>query len=218
MDKLVVQMKVLRALDAIYYALAAFFVLLVHPSLGRDQLGIADIMCALPAFVVAWSSFGLPLAFPGNSNWPSGVFRLRLFALALAGLTPLGIWWSADPYNSYLMVNCVLAVFAAAGVLFYLNLLVCELAAASGNKGTELEARVVRYMLFYLLLVPLAIVTVAVILLAIKFGFHPYDVLRQITSRLPGPALLALVLPILMAMTLLFRVRGILAREIAAAE
>jgi hypothetical protein len=162
-----VLIRLIRCLDGIIYVLIATVLLLVHPSLGRDELGHLDLIAVLPLAIIACVCARVPLHFsqirPQSSrvlgglvtwspSWPQAVFRLRLFAIALAALAPLAILWTTLPTNRYLMGNMFWAIIAALGLLFNLLVLANQIASFTGQRDLAIEARSTAYFIFYLLL------------------------------------------------------------------
>jgi hypothetical protein len=175
-----VRIRLIRCLDGIIYVLIATVLLLVHPSLGRDELGHLDLVTVLPLAAIACICAWLPLRIPQIRDqhssvlrglvtwspcWTRAVFRLRFFAVALAALAPLAILWTTLPANRYLMGNMFWAIIAALGFLFNLLVVANQLATFTGQKDLAVEARSTAFIVFYLLLgAQLAIGTVVITL------------------------------------------------------
>lgn len=222
--------RTLRALDALFYALLAETLLLGHPWLGRNHLGVPGAVCALPLFLAAWGCWRLPPEYRAGKVWGPTVRRLRLLALAAAATAPLGFLWFSFRFNLYFLANLVVTAFLGVAALFHLALLLAELAAEVQYPALQREGVLLKYLLFYLVLVPLIAITASVSLECRTQGVHPVEAVDALGNVLAlglgdrRPAIrmgtqlgvLALLLPFLMSLTLLFRVRRALARHLEA--
>jgi hypothetical protein len=161
-----VLLRLIRSLDGIIYSLIATVLLLVHPSLGRDELGHLDLIAILPLAAIAFFAARIPLRYSQipdcdarllgglitwSPRWPAAIFRLRLFAFALAALSPLAILWTTLPESRYLMHNAFWTIVAAFGLLFNVLMLANQLAAATRQPDLAAEARNTALFVFYML-------------------------------------------------------------------
>ena len=214
-----VQLSVIRSLDGLLYSWVAVLVVAAYLLSGAGPWAVPLGVLSLPVFLLAWSAFSLPLAYPGAPRWAQSVQGLRLCCLSFAALSPLGLWWFENPYNYYFLVNAVLALAAAVISLFHVLLLLLDLAAVEGHTGLEIECRLVRWLLIYLVVAPLLAVGVALSIQCVRGHLHPYLVLAGFLYQVPRLAWMAVLLPGLMTLTLLFRARRwLVARATAPTE
>ncbi len=165
--------RTIRALDGILYSLLALLALLLHPTVGRDPLGGIDLFCAIPAFTLAWFCLGLPAAMLAESKWQHGVHRLRLSALAFAGLAPFAVWWLRRPASNYLVVNFLLCALAGACVAFFLTVVCGQLSRELGRSHLAWESRLARGIVFWgLIVVGFGGITLVLLISLIFFKDH----------------------------------------------
>jgi hypothetical protein len=104
----------------------------------------------------------------------------------------------------YLFLNASCCVIATIAVIFQLNFIIFRLARFAGHGGLEVEARMARHAALYLSLVSiLAVILVAAVIGGRSVGLDTYLLLRQ----LPLPVLYIPLLPVLLTMTLIARIR-----------
>lgn len=220
--------RLIRCLDGIIFVLVATVLLLVHPSLGRDELGHLDLITVLPLAAIACFAAWLPLRIPQipsqqdsvlrglvtwSPHWPQAVFRLRLFAVAVAALAPLAILWTTLPTNRYLMGNMFWAILAALGFLFNLLVIANQIANFTGQRDLAIEARSTAFFVFYLLLG--AHLAVATVILALEWNaLEVYNMLGFASVLLK----LAFGSVTLYTVSILLRVQHALARHMRGTE
>jgi hypothetical protein len=223
-----VLLRVLRCFDGICYSLLALVVLIcpqmaplwaqryVHP-IGVNILGQIDVLSVTPMLAIAWFCHRLPLAVDGVLDWHRPVIRVRLYSLACAGLFPLAVLWTTLPQNTYLGINTMLAGAAAIGLLCNLNRLVHGLAVRCKNDIMTAECVLTAHLLIYGLVVPYA----ALLFLLQLLRFFYQQPVHMLLLSLPNWILmillvlvLAMVTPMAFTVTLLMRMRPILAQEL----
>ena len=197
----------LRGLDGILYSCSATIILFLHPSIGRNELGNFDIFCAVPVFVLGWFSHRLPKEFSDIINWNKTVIRLRFFSLFFVFLSPFLIWWYSIPGNIYFMITSQLAMLSGIGLFFQLSLLMLGLARYAGNKLMEWEARFVKFLIFYLLLVPFLAFLITYFLDSYIYSVTNFEDLFILFRYVSPWLLFFLVLPIMFSISLLFQLR-----------
>lgn len=195
--------KVIRGFDAIFYASLVLIFLLVRPNI----LGQPDFFCLLPVLILLYSAWRLPKTFYQIEDWEKTIFRFRAFSLSCAGLFPFVIWWFRVPENTYIMLNAWLAMLTGIGWMFQLNVLMFKLAAFSGNKDLEIEAKMTQIMVFFLLFIP---AITLLLVLGIDSFLSSRTAIGDIYYLLricPGWAFLFLLVPIVFSLSLMLRTR-----------
>ena len=197
-------LRLIRALDGILAGIAFLTLLTLFPTLTGKSIGSAHVFFTLGAAWVAWCANRLPIEFRGLPNWRRHVVYLRWASMAAFGLSPFVHWWLRAPEGFYLFINAVICIIAAIIVLFQLNFIVFELARLASHGGLEIEARMARHAALYVSLVCLlAVILVAAALGGRGVGLDTFLLMRS----LPIPVLYVPLLPVVLTMTLVARIR-----------
>lgn|GEM_PF-2415579 len=114
----------------------------------------------LPPYVMAVVLIGWGLAALFAASLPRRAWRnaLRLCAglvFLLFYFAPFLQWWTAQPYSTYLTLNVLGLLTTAAIVLYAVNMLVSEAAAAFGLRTMQIEARLCAFSSLAVVLLPL---------------------------------------------------------------
>lgn len=208
-----IQLKIIRGLDGVFLASLSIIVMIFHPSLGRDELGVVNLICVAPIAVIAWFIYQLPPQLDSIKNWQNVIVNLRIFTFGFALLSPFLVWWNKIPDNMYLLINSQLAALAGIGFIFNLNRLIQELTIFSGHKSMEWESRFIKLVIFYSMLIPLiAILLTYTIDSLITSGnaFKDYHTILSITPKWFRAIIIA---PVILTFSLLYRIRHFLARQ-----
>ncbi len=147
-------LQIIRRLDSLLFIFAAIIIIIVHPSVGRNELGQFDIFCTIPHVFLGWVCYQFPLNFENIPHWKRTVFNLRFFAAALMIQSPFVVWWISIPNNVYLFVNAQLAICCGISFLLYLTKLILELANHYGEKSLAVKAKIAKTIIFYFMLIP----------------------------------------------------------------
>lgn len=155
-------LRLIRCIDGIIYALIATVLLLLHPSLGRNEIGHLDLILVLPLALIAFCASRIPLhvdqtpspderigPFSWRPIWGKVVLRLRFFSIVLVAISPLAILWSTVPANSYLAHNAFWLGVAVLGLSFNLLALANLLALRSGERDLAIEIRTMALVTFF---------------------------------------------------------------------
>lgn len=215
---MIFNIRVLRALDGMLVSLLSVVVLLLLLKAGVITPGghSWDLLLLAPVALAGLLTFAIPATPPPRPKWVRHRQWLCAFALAWLLLAPFMVWYNVAPTNSYLILNLFAALVAAVGWLSNLNELTVDLAEAYGDAPLAMEGRINRYLLLFLFLV----------VVALGFDLYitnspsqppPFDNLRILLMSLGrwGFAVLLLpTLPILLTMSLLLRVRFVVARQL----
>ena len=209
-----VLVQILRGFDGILYAFTAMFLLLFHPSFGRNELGNMDISCVLPVLVIGWFSYRIPPQFSDIKDWDKIVFNLRICSASFVLLSPFLIWWYSAPINTYLLINSQLAVIFGIGMLFQLNWLILVLAQYIGEKVIERAVLMANLLILYLLLVPFLAFVVTYIVDSYISSVTSFEDFYMLVRYLPPWLRSILIIPIIFCFFVLFRARNALVKHV----
>ena len=176
------------ALDAIAVGVLSACGLLFLPGAGRTPLGDPGHLLAQ----AAWLACAGALALRGAAR---PLFRLRLAALAAAGLAPFASWGVRFAGNPFLVGNGTLALLAGVWLLFELAETVVAEAERLRNPWLALEARRGIALLLYFLLIPVAAVHVSFALSLLVGRGAVLEDLRETWRLVPAALRWILVLP-----------------------
>jgi hypothetical protein len=141
--------RTIRCLDGLTWCGGGLLVLLVLPQGARDQLGRIDWLGQLPALGLAWFAWRLPAAALREPLAIAMLVRLRLCALACAGLYPFLVWWQRTPDSLWLLVQACLAVGFLLLTFYHQTLVLSALARQQHARSLARFADFLKLALLY---------------------------------------------------------------------
>lgn len=203
------------------------------PAKGRLLRGLATLFWALPLTVILgvqtaetnllgsfgfWPALGatglllfavhqLSACQPGDPRWQAAVERARLLAVLLTGLAPFLHWYRLVPRHEHYQYAMLAA--AVAGLLFTANLggLLVRLTALLNRPALHDEARLFLGINLPLLVGEMLLLLGWATLIRSRLGPAALAVAAPYLPRLGFAALLLIVLPIALTMTLIWKVK-----------
>ncbi len=203
-------LQIIRRLDSLLFVFAAIIIIIVHPSIGRNELGQFDIFCMVPCIFLGWLCYQIPLNFENIPQWKLTVFSLRFFAVTLMIQSPFVVWWIPMPNNVYFFINAQIALCCGISFLFYLTKLVLELAKHTDAKSLAIEAKIAKTIIFYFILIPFISFMFSLILDYYTTAINTYNDFYFIFTQFPHWFRWMFIIPLLICMNLIFRIRIIL--------
>lgn len=210
-------MRVLRPLDAIVYGLAATAVCLAHPAVRTTALDAPSSVFLIPLAGVGIATFALPAGAYGG-EWAAAVWRLKLAAASMVGLTPFVPWWWRSQGSAYFASAAGLGVFATIWYAIELTSALAETARTCGARNLLRKAVITRVLLLYLVLAPaVAVAATFVGSLAMMPDSGLRD-LRRLCVVMPTSLRFLGLLPLIEAGVLVWECRTALARGMLDAQ
>jgi hypothetical protein len=189
-------LKLIRGIDGIVYGVAILLFLIldfvfisvgiidVAPGAGRTELGHLNIVCALPVACIAWFTLRLPDRVLDIPDWPITMRRVRLLAVTTAGLVPLAVWWTRVPSSRYLLANMAACLLVGVGFLFHFSRLLERLAEHIGEPALHAEARMTRFLVFWLMFVIMIAMIFVVAIGTVMFRLQPSESVFRLLAEI----------------------------------
>ncbi len=217
--------RLVRCLDGILISALIYLLALAFDSVAFDALGYLRMVFVLPILAFVWFVLGIPPELQPGGKWELVVRKMRVSAMAAAGLAPIFVWWYADMGNTYLLINAGLFALAGSCTLFFLARACRQICVTLGVKGLAWEAKLTANLIFWLHIVVAWCGTAFLVVIARSIDLlSTPDIVRSLmgygmaTTRaafLTNQAihlgwLFALLAPMFFFLTLTFRMRLVL--------
>ncbi len=211
-------LQIIRSLDSLLFTFAVIVLIIIHPSIGKNELGQLDIFCIVPCSFIGWVCYQFPPKFKNITQWGPTVFNLRFVAVTLIFLSPFVFWWVLTPNNVYFFINTQLAICSGIAFLLFLTKIILELARVTDAKSLVIEAKIVKTVIFYFSLVPFISFTVSLVLDDYIAAINTYNDFYFIFTQFSHWFQWIFTLPIIICMHLIFRMRVILTNNYSKGE
>ncbi|MBN8247912.1 MAG: hypothetical protein J0L84_10765 [Verrucomicrobia bacterium] len=203
--------RVVRGLLVLFWAVPG--VLLAAIALALDlswrQFGFTPTVVAAAALVYGVGELG---HFQRRERiWTRALHRTLMLALILLSLSPLPVWWSRAPDESFFGSGMVLLVFAGLVFLISLNDALRRLAAMLPDETLRSETRFFSWLNTGFLGVLAAGVALWLVLRSVPPASNWGLGLRWLLEMArPWLLIMVLLLPVALTMTLLWKIKGVI--------
>ena len=209
--RIITNLNLIRSLDCQAWSLLSFYFLLLVTTQDILVVNFPYLVC-IPLMSLVYGVLKLPDKFMGLSNWSARVFRMRLYVLVGAFNFPFVIFMLKNGPRPHYVISSYLAVVAL--VLYLLR--VAAMSQVLGNQyndpALESEGRMGVRLIYFSVFLLSAV--------ALVFAILPHFKVLQVlaTSRLTEIIFILVALicvfPLVLPITLLFRVKSVVLRNL----
>ena len=195
-----------RCLDGMFWSLLFFYITLIA-TFQDFVFSTFPFLCCLPLFMIAYSSFKLPVDFIKEESWARNLQGLRTFSLIAAFTFPFIVFLVKADRDSYFAICSITAVYA----LLRMITAIARLSVLLGEFYSEANlAKEGKLSVFFIYV---SMITAASYVFAVVS--NPALINNLLNSGSLGliikvGVLIVIVFPLLLPVTLLFRLKTLI--------